>query len=106
MGPGVLVAQQDEPAASPFYTCPEVRVNLSPARPLRASVAAEAGRLSQGLEGSNPHLCKAGRLVGKPRDPALAVKPETIIGDYGQINASVNECQLTDTSLVWASRVY
>lgn len=36
-------------------------MNLSPARPLRVSVTAEAGRLSQGLQGSNPHLCKAGQ---------------------------------------------
>lgn len=71
MGPGVLVAQQDEPAASLFYTCPEVRMNLSPARPLRVSVTAEAGRLSQGLEGPNPHLCTAGQAGGEAPGPRL-----------------------------------
>lgn len=39
------VAQEDEPSASPFHTCPEVSMNLSPAEYLSQGffVTAEAG---------------------------------------------------------------
>lgn len=69
------VAQEDEPAASPFHTCPEVRTNLGPTGSLsqRLSVTAKAEEAElEGSESSGP----------PPTHSPLEVQPEKIMISY------------------------